>query len=340
MTEPPSPLRMLLSRHTKRREFITLLGGAAVVWPLAARAQQAGKVPTIGILGPTTLAAQPQWTTGFLQRLRVLGWTEGRTIAVEYRWAEGRTERAAEIAAEFVRLKVDVIVTWGTASTIAAKQATSVIPIVFATAGDPVGTGVVASLARPGGNVTGLSAGSTDVVGKRVELLREVMPGLRRLAILASDSPHLVQEIGEVQRAARTLALEVATFEIRRIEDIAPAFETLKGGADALYVISDPVTVSNRVRINTLALGARLPTMHSVREPVEAGGLMSYGANWSDMFRRAADYVDKVLRGAKPADIPVEQPTKFDLIINLTTAKVLGLEIPPTLLARADEVIE
>ena len=239
-----------------------------------------------------------------------------------------------------VRHKVDVILTHNTPPVLAAKQATSVIPIVFASAGDPVGTGVVASLARPGGNVTGLSAGSTDVVGKRLELLREVMPGLRRLAILASDSPHLVLEIGEVQRAARTLALEVATFEIRRSEDIAPAFETLKGGADALYVISDPVTVSNRVRINTLALGARLPTMHSVREPVEAGGLMSYGANWSDMFRRAADYVDKVLRGAKPADIPVEQPTKFDLIINLTTARVLGLEIPPTLLARADEVIE
>jgi putative ABC transport system substrate-binding protein len=320
--------------------FFSLLGGAAAVWPLAARAQQRAKLPTIGFLGSGTAAAQSQWTAAFVQRLRELGWSEGRNVAIEYRWGEGRSERFAEIAAEFVLLKVDVILTHNTPPVLAAKQATSVIPIVFATAGDPVGTGVVASLARPGGNVTGLSAGSTDVVGKRLELLREVMPGLRRLAILASDSPHLVLEIGEVQRAARTLALEVATFEIRRIEDIAPAFETLKGGADALYVISDPVTVSNRVRINTLALGARLPTMHSVREPVEAGGLMSYGANWSDMFRRAADYVDKVLRGAKPADIPVEQPTKFDLIINLTTAKVLGLEVPPTLLARADEVIE
>jgi putative tryptophan/tyrosine transport system substrate-binding protein len=324
----------------KRREFIAGLVGAAAAWPVAARAQQRAKLPTIGFLGSGTAAAQSQWTAAFVQRLRELGWSEGRNVAIEYRWGEGRSERFAEIAAEFVLLKVDVILTHNTPPVLAAKQATSVIPIVFATAGDPVGTGVVASLARPGGNVTGLSAGSTDVVGKRLELLREVMPGLRRLAILASDSPHLVQEIGEVQRAARTLALEVATFEIRRIEDIAPAFETLKGGADALYVISDPVTVSNRVRINTLALGARLPTMHSVREPVEAGGLMSYGANWSDMFRRAADYVDKVLRGAKPADIPVEQPTKFDLIINLTTAKVLGLEVPPTLLARADEVIE
>ena len=323
----------------RRREFIALIGGAAA-WPLAATAQQRAKLPTIGFLGSGTAAAQSQWTAAFVQRLRELGWSEGRNVAIEYRWGEGRSERFAEIAAEFVRLKVDVILTHNTPPVLAAKQATSVIPIVFATAGDPVGTGVVASLARPGGNVTGLSAGSTDVVGKRLELLREVMPGLRRLAILASDSPHLVQEIGEVQRAARTLALEVATFEIRQIEDIEPAFETLKGGADALYVISDPVTGSNRVRINTLALGARLPTMHSVREPVEAGGLMSYGANWSDMFRRAADYVDKVLRGAKPADIPVEQPTKFDLIINLTTAKVLGLAVPPGLLARADEVIE
>jgi putative ABC transport system substrate-binding protein len=326
-------------RPWKRREVISLLGGATI-WPLAAWAQQAGKLPTIGFLGATTPAGGGQLLAAFVQRLRELGWVDGRNIAIEVRWAEGRSERFAEIAAELVRLKVDVILTHNTPPVLAAKEATSVIPIVFASAGDPVGTGVVASLARPGSNVTGLSAGSTDVVGKRLELLREVMPGLRRLAILASDSPHLVQEIGEVQRAAGALALEVATFEIRRIEDIAPAFETLKGGADALYVISDPVTVSNRVRINTLALGARLPTMHSVREPVESGGLMSYGANWADMFRRAADFVDKVLRGAKPADIPVEQPTKFDLVINLTTAKVLGLEIPPTLLARADEVIE
>jgi putative tryptophan/tyrosine transport system substrate-binding protein len=265
---------------------------------------------------------------------------EGRNVAIEIRWGEGRSERFAEIAAEFVRLKVDAILTHNTPPVLAAKQATSSIPIVFATAGDPVGTGVVASLARPGGNVTGLSSGATDVVGKRLQMLREIVPGLRRLAILASDSPYSVLDIGEAQRAARTVALEVATFEIRRTEDIAPAFETLKGGADALYVISDPVTVSNRVRINTLALGARLPTMHSVREPVEAGGLMSCGANWSDMFRRSADYVDKILRGAKPSDLPVEQPTKFDFIINLTTAKVLGLTVPDKLLVAADKVIE
>jgi ABC-type uncharacterized transport system substrate-binding protein len=329
-----------MASHIGRRKFLATLGGAAATWPLAARAQQSGKLPTIGFLGATTPAGGGQLLAAFVQRLRQLGWVDGRNIAIEVRWAEGRGERFAEIAAELVRLKVDVILTHNTPPALAAKQATSVIPIVFASAGDPVGTGIVASLARPGGNITGLSAQATDITTKRLELLREVVPGLRRLAILVSDSPQAVLDIGEVERAARTLALEVATFEIRRTEEIAPAFETLKGGADALYVISDPVTISNRVRINTLALGARLPTMHSVREPVEAGGLMSYGANWSDMFRRAADYVDKVLRGAKPADIPVEQPTKFDLVVNLTTAKALGLDMPPTLLARADEVIE
>ena len=276
-----------------------------------------------------------------MQRLRELGWIEGRTVAIEYRWAEGRSERFAEIAAEFVRLKVDVIVTAGTAAVVAAKQATSVIPIVFAAAGDPVGTGLVASLARPGGNVTGLSNQSADLAGKRLELLREVVPGLRRLAIMANvGNPIGVLEMGEVQAAARTLGLEVVTLEIRRAEDIAPAFEALKGRADALYVVTDPLVNTNRIRINTLALGARLPTMHGIREYVEAGGLMSYGPNFPDLFRRAADYVDKILRGAKPADIPVEQPTKFDLVINLTTAKALGLDVPPTLLARADEVIE
>ena len=292
-------------------------------------------------MGAATPSAESQWVAAFVQRLRELGWIEGRTVAIEYRWAEGRSERFAEIAAEFVRLKVDVIVTSGTAAVVAAKQATSVIPIVFAAAGDPVGTGLVASLARPGGNVTGLSIQQTDLAGKRLELLREVVPGLRRLAIMANvGNPAAVLEMGEVQAAARTLGLEVATLEIRRAEDIAPAFEALKGRADALYVCADPLVNTNRIRINTLALGARLPTMHGIREYVEAGGLMSYGPNFPDLFRRAADYVDKILRGAKPADIPVEQPTKFDLVINLTTAKALGLDVPPTLLARADEVIE
>ena len=324
-----------------RREFITLVGGAAATWPLAARAQQAGKLPTIGFLGPSTPLAMSQWVAAFAQRLRELGWTEGRTVAVEYRWAEGRSERLGEIAAEFVRLKVDVIVTYATPPVIAAKQATGVIPIVSAVMGDPVGTGLVASLARPGGNVTGLSNQSADIAGKQVELLREVVPGLRRLAIIANVSnANVVLEVAEVQKAARTLGLEVITSEIRRGEDIAPALETLKGRAQALYVAGDPLMTTNRVRINTLALGARLPTIYNQREYVEAGGMMSYGPNFPNLFRRAGDYVDKILRGTKPADIPVEQPTKFDLVINLTTAKTLGLDVPATLLARADEVIE
>ena len=325
----------------KRREFITLLGGAAAAWPLAARAQQPGKLPTIGFLGANRPSAQSQWTAAFVQRLRELGWIEGRSIAIEYRWAEGPSERYAEIAAEFVRLKVDVIVTYGTPAVIAAKQATSVIPIVFAVAADPVGTGLVASLARPGGNVTGLSSQASDLAGKRLALLQEVVPGLGRLAILANvGSPNALLEMREVQATTSTLGLEVATLEIRRAEDIAPAFEAIKGRAQALYVAIDPLTVTNRIRINTLAQGARMPTMYALREYVEAGGLMSYGPNLPDLFRRAADYVDKILRGAKPADIPVEQPTKFDLVVNLITAKALGLDVPPTLLARADEVIE
>jgi putative tryptophan/tyrosine transport system substrate-binding protein len=307
----------------------------------AFRAQQAGKLPTIGFLGAATPSAANQWVAAFVQRLRELGWIEGRTVSIEYRWAEGRSERFAEIAAEFVRLKVDVIVTWGTASIVAAKQATSVIPIVFAAAGDPVGTGLVASLARPGGNVTGSSNQAADVAGKRLELLREVVPMLRRLAILAIiGSPIGVLQMGEAQAAARTLGLEVATLGIGRAQDIAPAFEAVEGRAEALYVVSEPLVFTHRIRINTLALAARLPTMHDLREYVEAGGLMSYGPNFPDFFRRAADFVDKLLRGAKPGDIPVEQPTKFDLVVNITTAKALGLAMPDKVLARADEVIE
>src|SRR6516225_2698164 len=324
----------------RRRDFITLIGGGVAAWPIVARAQQP-KVPIIGYLGATTAAAQKQWVDAFLQRLSELGRIEGRTVAIEYRWAEGRTERFDEIAAEFVRRKVDVIVTSATAAIVAAKQATSVIPIVFAAAGDPVGTGLVASLSRPGGNVTGLSMQQTDVAAKRLELLREFVPGLRRLAILGNvDGPAVLLDMREVQTAARPLGLEVVTSEIRRGEDIAPAFETLKGRADALYVCIDPLVHTHRSRIHTLALAARLPTMQGSREAVEAGGLISYGPSQSDLYRRAADYVDKILRGAKPGDLPVEQPRKFDLVINLTTAKALGPEIPPTLLATADEVIE
>jgi putative ABC transport system substrate-binding protein len=325
-----------------RREFILLLGGAAVAWPLAARAQQPmAKLPTIGFLGSATLLVESQRVAAFVQRLHQLGWIENRNVAIEYRWAEGRTERFTELAAEFARLKVDLIVASTTPAVIAAKQATSVIPIVITTANDPVGTGLVASLARPGGNVTGLSNQFADTAAKRLELLREVVPGLRRLAILGNvGNPGAVLDMREAQAAASLVGLEATTLEIRRAEDIAPVIEALKGRADALYVSSDPLVNTNRIRLNTLALGARLPTMHGVRDYVEAGGLMSYGPSIVDQYRRAADYVDKILRGAKPGDIPVEQPTKFDLVINLTTAKALGLTIPEPFLLRADEVIE
>jgi putative tryptophan/tyrosine transport system substrate-binding protein len=329
-----------MASHIARRKFLGTLGGAVAAWPLAARAQQPA-MPVIGFIVAGTPLSHGQWVAAFVQRLRELGWIEGRTIAIEYRWGEGRNERFAEIAVEFVRRKVDVIVTSATAAVVVAKQATSVIPIVFAAAGDPVGTGLVASLARPGGNITGLSIQQTDVAAKRLELLREVVPGLGRLAILANvGSPSAVLDMREVQATARTLGLEVIASEIQRGEDIAPAFEALKGRADAFYVCIDPLVGTHRIRINTLALAKRLPTMHGSREFVEAGGLMSYGPNVADLFRRAGDYVDKILRGAKPGDLPVEQPTKFDLVINLTTAKALGLTLPETLLARADEVIE
>ena len=323
-----------------KREFITLLGGAAAAWPFVARAQQP-KLPTIGYLGATTAAAEKSRTDAFVQRLRELGWGEGRAVAIEYRWSEGSSERVAEIATEFVRLKVDVILATATQAALISKQATATIPIVFGLAGDPLGTGLVASLARPGGNVTGLSNQAADLGGKRLEILRELVPGLRRLAILANAGyPGAIPEIREIEAAARTLGVEVAPSEVRRAEEIAPVFDAIKGRAGALYVVGDTFMNSNRVRIATLGVAARLPTMYVHRDYVEAGGLISYGANIQNLFRRAAELVDKILRGAKPGDLPVEQPTKFDLVINLTTAKALDLEVPPTLLARADEVIE
>jgi len=325
----------------RRREFLGVLGGTAAAWPLAARAQQAGKLPTIGYLGGGGPTSQRAWVDAFVQRLRELGWIEGRTVAIEFRWGEGRAERYAEIAAEFVRLKVDVILAGGTEAAIAAKQATSIIPIIFPTAGDPVGSRLVASLARPGGNVTGLSNLGTGLAAKRLELLREVFPGLRRLAVMInSDYSGGVTERGEIDEAARTLGVEIVPLPIRRVEDIASAFEGLKGRAEAFYTTGDSLVNTHRLRINTFALAARLPTMFPQREYVEAAGLMSYGANFPGLNRRAADFVDKILRGAKPADLPVEQPTKYDLVINLTTAKALGLTIPESFLLRADEVIE
>jgi putative tryptophan/tyrosine transport system substrate-binding protein len=325
----------------RRREFIGLLGGAAA-WPLAARAQHTqARLPTIGYLGGGDATSQRAWVDAFVQRLRELGWIEGRTIAIEYRWGEGRPERYAEIAAEFVRLNVDVILAGGTEAAVAAKQATSVIPIIFSTAGDPIGSRLVASLARPGGNVTGLSNQGSDLPAKRLSLLCEVLPELRRLAVMANANySGGVTEREQIEATARTLGLEIIPLPIRRADDIAAAFGGLEGRAQALYVTGDSLVNAQRLRIITLALVARLPTMFSQRQYVEGGGLMSYGPNYPDMNRRAADFVDKVLRGTKPTNLPVEQPTQFELVINLITAKALGLEAPPTLLARTDEVIE
>ena len=324
----------------KRRAFISLLGGAAA-WPLVARAQQARHVPTIGYVAPTNPLNPSRSTSAFLQRLRELGWIEGQTITIESRWAAGRPERLDEIAAEFVRLKVDLIVTSSTNDSIVMKQVAPQIPMVFAVSGDPVGFGLVASLARPGGNVTGLSIQTTDSAGKRVQLLREIVPGLHRLAILANpSSANVMLEVTQVQAAARTFGLDVATPEIHQTADVDSTFELLKSRADSVYVVSDPLVNANRILIGTLALRARMPMMCMFRELVEAGCLMSYGPNLPDLYRRAAEFADKILRGAKPADIPVEQPTKFELVVNLKSAKTLGLTIPGTVLSRADEVIE
>jgi putative tryptophan/tyrosine transport system substrate-binding protein len=323
----------------RRREFIGLVGSAAASLPLGARAQVTGSVPKVGFIGTDAVVWRP-WTDAFEKRLRELGWTEGRTVAIEYRWAEGRRDRYTEVAAEFVRLKVDVIVTPGSAVP-ALVQVTSTIPIIFALTIDPLGAGLVSSLARPGGNVTGVSNEQADTAGKRFGLLREVVPSLHRLAVLFNANyPEAVLEMNRVQASARTLGIDITPLEIRRAEDIAPAFDALKAQVDALYVVSDAVITANRTRTITLALSARLPTIFTIREFVQAGGLMSYGPNYADQFRRTADLVDKVLHGTKPGDIPVEEPTRFDLAINLTTAKALGLTIPESFLTRADEVIE
>jgi putative ABC transport system substrate-binding protein len=333
-----------MSRPTlpmKRRQFISLIGGVAASWPFAVRAQQTEKIPTIGFLSASTAVAERARRDAFVKRLGELGWVEGRSVMIEDRAAEGIVERAGEIAGEYARLKVDVIVMAGDAQLLAAKRATGSVPMVFAAAGDPIGNGVVASLARPGGNITGLSVQLPDTAGKRVELLREVFPGLRRLAIFGnSANPVVALEVEAAQTAAQALRLDVVRSEFRRSEEISSAIEALGGRAEALYVCVDPLVIANRTRIYKLALAAGLPVVHSYRDDMEAGALISYVPDILDLYRRAAGLVDKILRGAKPADIPVEQPTKFELAVNLNTAKTLGLEISPSLLARADEVIE
>jgi ABC-type uncharacterized transport system substrate-binding protein len=320
----------------RRRHFILGFGATAAAWPLTARAQQ--KVPVIGFLGTTSPAAWP--IAAFERRLGELGWVSGRTITIDYRWTEGRNEKAPAIAEAFVQRKVDIIVTGGNAVA-AARQATSSIPIVFAVAIDPLGSGFVASLSRPGGNVTGISMQGTDVAGKRLQMLREIVPALRRLAIMVNVAYSAAKnELAECQAAARSLGIEATLMELRGPEDIPKTFESLGGGADAVYEVSDALTNANYPRIALLALSARLPTMFGSTDSIQSGGLMAYGPNLPDLFRRAGDQVDKILRGAKAGDIPVEQPTKFTFALNLTTAKALGLTAPPTLLALADEVIE
>lgn len=321
------------------RRVVIVGGAAAIVLPPALRAQQ--RKPVIGFLGATTAATARAWVAALNQRLGELGWVDGRTVTIDYHWADGRTERYAEIAAELVRRKVDVIVTFNTPAIFAAKKATSDIPIVFSLGANPVGSGLVASLSRPGGNVTGLATAHADLIGKRIELLREVDPKLDRLAILANaGNPGSLAELREAQATARPLGLEVVTLEIRKAEEIDAAIGGVRGRVEALYVVADAVTNNERTRIITLALGAGLITLFGARDWVAAGGLMSYGPNFVDLFRRSGDYVDKILRGTKPQDLPVEQPTRFDLVINLVTAKALGIVVPPALLARANEVIE
>jgi putative tryptophan/tyrosine transport system substrate-binding protein len=323
-----------------RRDFVAGFV-TAIIWPWAGRAQQPAKVRTVGLLGASSPDTAGPWIAAFVGRLGELGWTEGKNVVIEYRWAEARNERYSEIAAELASRNVDVIVTWASAPVLAAKRTTTTIPIVFAAQMDPVGAGVVTSLARPGGNITGMSIQQTDTAGKRIELLREVAPRFARLAVMANaGAPGAMLEMREVVTTARSLKLEAIPIEVRQANEIFSSIKSLKDRVDALYVATDPLMFNNRFRINALAQTQLLPTIYGSREYVDAGALMSYGPNWADLFRHAAGQVDKILRGAKPADIPVEQPTKFDLVVNAKTARALGIELPASLLARADEVLE
>jgi putative ABC transport system substrate-binding protein len=324
----------------RRREFIALLG--ATTCPLATRAQQAATVARIGMMLPVSPAAAMPYIEVFRQALRERGYVEGQNIAIEYRYAEGKFEPYSEFAAELVRLNVDIIVTWGTAAAQAAKRATSMIPIVMAAATDPVASGLVASLARPGGNVTGVTSGSWELSGKGVELLGELVPGLDRVAVVWNpDSPNIARMRRQVQGAARTLKLKVQPLEVRDPGGLESAFAALRReDANAIFVFHDFLVFEHRNRVVDLVARSGLPAMYERREYVEAGGLMAYGLDFRDNFRRVASHVEKILKGARPADLPVEDPTKFELIINLTAAKALGLTIPHLLLLRADEVIE
>jgi len=325
----------------RRREFITLLGGVAVGWPLAASTQTQAKIPRVGCVFPGTPMASTHLLEAFRQRLRELGHVEGQTILLEIRWAEGRIERMPELVAELVGLKVDALVATTSPAAVAAKNATQTVPIVMA-ANDPVGLGLVASLSRPGGNVTGLSYFNEAIIGKRLELLKELVPGLARVGVLMNSQYPITPILWkQTEVAAKGLGVALEVLELRGLEDFEAAFATAKQrNAQALLDQGDPLIFSYRSRITALAASNRLPAMHALRELPDAGGLMSYGPSQVLLYRGYATFVDKILKGAKPADLPVEQPTKFELVINLKTAKALGLTIPPSLLARADELIE
>jgi len=327
----------------RRREFIALVGGS-IACPMGARAQQqAGKGPRIGYLGVTSPSDRPPLLDAFRQRLRELGWVEGQNIVIDYRYAEGRVDRLPDLAAELVRLKVDLIVSLGTQGVTAAKNATETIPIVMIAVRDPVGTGLIVSLARPGGNVTGVSGyAGLESVAKQLELLKETVPNIRSVAILSNPANAYHQlAIGELNLAARSLGVQLQLLEARGPNEFDGAFAAMaKERVGALLVLSDVIFSSHGTRLAEFAARSRLPAVYAVRESVEAGGLMSYGPSFLDLYRQAATFVDKVLKGAKPADLPVEQPTKYELVINLKAAKALGLEVPPRLIAQADELIE
>jgi putative tryptophan/tyrosine transport system substrate-binding protein len=325
-----------------RREFLVAFGGVAVAWPLAARAQQPNKIPRIGLLSPFSPSDTVLWDRAFLQGLRDLGWVDGNSIRVERRYAEGKNDRLAELVTDLVRLQVDVIVTSVSNDSLAAKNATREIPIVMAAAGDPVAIGIVESLSRPGGNITGLSQMTPDLAGKRLELLKEIAPNVASVTVLFNpDDPISTLGLNEIRPSARKLAVEVHASEVRNPIDLDKALHAAAmARVGALAIMPNPVFVTNLNQIADFALQNKLPSMFHLREFANDGGLLSYGVDRSDLYRRAATFVDKILKGAKPADLPIEQPTKFDLVINLKTAKALGLTVPTALLATADEVIE
>jgi putative ABC transport system substrate-binding protein len=328
----------------RRRQFVKLIGGGALAWPLKAAAQQGSKLYRIGYFSSGAASAQggAGIERAFVEALGELGWIEGKNVALEYRFAENHADRLRDMAAELVHLKVDVIVAAGTLAPLAAKQATATIPIVMAPAGDPVRSGLVPSLSHPGGNVTGLSLMAPDLGGKRLELLKELLPGISKVAILwNAANPYAEDVFRETQRAAQTLRIALQSLEVRSPDDLDTVLEAaMIQHPEGLVTVEDPLTTDHRKQIANFAAKNRLPAVHGIREFAEAGGLIAYGASLSDLSRRAATYVDRVLKGAKPADLPVQQPTKFEFVVNLSAAKALNLTIPPTLLARADEVIE